>query len=374
MAEADLYQTLGVARDADPATIKAAYRKLAMQHHPDRNPGDAAAEQRFKELSQAYDVLKDPQKRQAYDRYGEAAFQNGGGGRGHAGFNDFSDIFDNIFSEFMGGGTARQRQQRTRAVRGGDLRYDMELTLEEAFSGVEKEITIDVAAKCDGCGGTGAAPDATVEACGTCGGMGAVRVQQGMFVVERACPQCHGAGRVTSKVCEDCLGAGRVDKEKSMRVKIPRGVDHGTRIRMAGEGEAGARGGPAGDLYIFVHMIPHEIFRREGSNLHVSVPICITEAALGGSVDVPTIEGEMFDLKIPSGTQSGREIRQRGKGMASLNGGGRGDLIVELDVETPTRLSKRQKELLEEFREIEGERPSSPRSAGFFSRIKDALS
>lgn len=375
MVEADYYETLGVSRDADGAALKSAYRKLAMKYHPDRNPGDEEAEHKFKACAEAYEVLKDPQKRAAYDRYGKSAFQNGNGHAGGGqGFGDFSDIFDNIFSEFMGGGPGpggRARQQRSRAVRGGDLRFDLELTLEEAFAGAEKTIEIEVAAKCDSCEGSGAAPDAVVETCGTCQGMGQVRVQQGLFLIERTCPQCHGAGRVTSAVCDDCLGAGRVDKEKSLRVKIPAGVDHGTRIRMSGEGEAGARGGPAGDLYIFVHMIPHEIFQRQGSNLHVSVPVCITEAALGGEIDVPTIEGEMLPFKVPAGTQSGREFRQRGKGMPGLNGRGRGDLVVEVDVETPTRLSKRQRELLEEFRTLEAERPSSPKSANFFTRIRE---
>ncbi|MBZ6379670.1 molecular chaperone DnaJ [Pacificimonas flava] len=374
MVEADYYEILGVSRDADGGALKSAYRKLAMKYHPDRNPGDAEAEQRFKACAEAYDVLKDPQKRAAYDRYGKSAFEQGGGGArgGGQGFGDFSDIFDNIFSEFMGGaGGGGRRQQRSRAVRGGDLRFDLELSLEEAFSGCEKTIEIDVAAKCESCDGTGAEPGATVEACPTCQGMGQVRVQQGMFLIERACPQCHGAGRVTSAVCHDCLGAGRVDREKQLRVKIPAGVDHGTRIRMSGEGEAGARGGPPGDLYIFVHLLPHEIFERDGTNLRVTVPVCITEAALGGEIDVPSIEGEMISMKISAGTQSGAEFRRRGRGMPGLSSSGRGDLIVEVDVETPTRLSKRQKELLEEFRGLEAERPSSPRSAGFFSKIRN---
>ncbi|MGB7405271.1 MAG: molecular chaperone DnaJ [Pacificimonas sp.] len=380
--EADYYEVLGVSRDADGATLKSAYRKLAMKHHPDKNPGNAAAETQFKACAEAYDVLKDPQKRAAYDRYGKSAFENGGGGRGPGGGfqggGDFSDIFDNIFSEFMGGGGQRQRRGRgSQAVRGGDLRYDMELTLQEAFQGVKKTVSIDVAATCDTCEGSGAAPDATVEACTTCQGHGQVRVQQGMFVIERACPTCHGAGRVTSAVCEECLGAGRVDKEKELTVDIPAGVDEGTRIRLAGNGEAGARGGPAGDLYIFVHLIPDEVFTRSGTNLHITVPLCITDAALGGTIEVPTIDGEMTELSIPSGTQSGREFRRRGKGMPSLSGagrsGGRGDLIVEVEVETPTRLSKRQKELLEEFRGLEDEARSSPKSAGFFSKIREKL-
>ncbi|MEE4350392.1 MAG: molecular chaperone DnaJ [Pacificimonas sp.] len=375
MSTTDFYETLGVSRDADAAALKSAYRKQAMKYHPDRNPGDAAAEQRFRDLAEAYSVLKDPQKRQAYDRFGAEAFQNGnGGGAGQQGFGDFADIFDNIFSDFMGGAGQRGRQQqRSRAVRGGDLRFDLELSLEEAFKGAEKEIEIDVAAKCDACNGSGAEPDATVETCPTCQGMGQVRVQQGMFLIERACPQCHGAGRVTSALCHECLGAGRVDKEKHMRVKIPAGVDHGTRIRMSGEGEAGARGGPAGDLYIFIHMLPHEMFEREGSNLRVSVPLCITDAALGGEIEVPSLDGEVIKVKIPSGTQTGGEFRRRGRGMPALNGGGRGDLIVNVEVETPTRLSKRQKELLQEFRGLENERPSSPKSANFFAKIRDKL-
>jgi|TARA_R100000501_G_scaffold13654_3_gene24890 molecular chaperone DnaJ len=375
MAEAEYYETLGVSRDADGATIKTAYRKLAMKFHPDRNPGDAVAEEKFRACAEAYECLKDPQKRAAYDRYGKAAFENGGGGGGrggfHAGGGDFSDIFDNIFSEFMGGGARRGRQQRSQAIRGGDLRYNMELSLEEAFTGARKEIVIDVAATCDSCAGSGAAPDATVEACSTCQGHGQVRVQQGMFVIERPCPACHGAGRVTSKVCDDCLGAGRVDKEKSLDVKVPAGVDNGTRIRLSGEGEAGARGGPAGDLYIFIHLIPHEVFERQGTNLHVKVPVCFTDAALGGTIEVPAIDGSLDELAIPAGTQGGREIRRRGKGMPGLNGGGRGDLVVEIEVETPTRMSKRQKELLEEFRMLEVDARSSPKSANFFSKMRE---
>ena len=375
MVETDYYEALGVSRNADGTALKSAYRKLAMKYHPDRNPGDAEAEARFKACAEAYEVLKDPQKRAAYDRYGKAAFRNGGGG-GRAGFGgggDFSDIFDNIFSEFMGGGAARggARRQRSQAIRGGDLRYDIELTLEEAFTGTSKEIEIDVAAKCAECEGSGAAPDAMVETCGTCQGHGKVRVQQGMFMLERTCPTCHGAGRVTSATCDTCLGAGRVDKVKSLEVRIPAGVDHGTRIRLSGEGEAGARGGPAGDLYIFVHLIAHEIFQRQGTNLHVTVPVCLTDAALGGTIEVPAIDGEMTELSIPAGTQSGKEFRRRGRGMPGLNGGGRGDLVIEVEVEVPTRMTKRQKELLEEFRTLEPEARSSPRSANFFSRMRD---
>lgn len=373
MVDGDYYEVLGVPRDADGNALKSAYRKRAMQYHPDRNPGDEVAEQKFKALGEAYDCLRDPQKRAAYDRYGKAAFQNGGfgGGHGRQDFGDFADIFDNIFGDFMSGGRRGARQQQSRAVRGGDLRYDMELTLEEAFTGTEKSIEIDVAVKCESCQGSGAAADAEVQNCATCGGIGQVRVRQGMFVIERTCPGCHGAGRVVSQPCEDCLGAGRVDEVKTLQVKIPAGVDHGTRIRLSGEGEAGARGGPPGDLYIFVHLLPHEMFEREGTDLHVTVPIGLAAAALGGKIDVPSIDGEPAELTLPAGTQGGKQFRRRGRGMPGINGGGRGDLVIEVETETPVRLSKRQRELLEEYRSLEVEAGSCPKSASFFTRLRD---
>jgi molecular chaperone DnaJ len=367
MADADYYELLGVDRGASDAAIKAAYRRLAMQYHPDRNGGCNDSAEKFKALSEAYDVLKDPQKRAAYDRYGKAAFQNGGNGGAGAGFGDFGDIFESIFGEFMGGGRGRQRAQK---VRGADLRYDLSVTLEEAFAGKTAAIEIDVAAQCEPCGGSGAAPGATANTCGTCGGHGKVRVQQGLFLMERTCPNCHGAGRVISDPCGHCHGAGRVDRRKSLDVRIPAGVDEGTRIRLSGEGEAGARGGPAGDLYIFVHLMPHELFQRDGTNLFARVPVPMTLAALGGSVAVPSIDGDPAEITLPAGTQGGKQFIRRARGMPALNGAGRGDLVIEVEVETPTRLSKRQRELLEEFQSLEAEAGSCPASQGFFERLR----
>jgi len=367
MADVDYYELLGVDRGASDAAIKAAYRRLAMQHHPDKNGGCTDAEAKFKSVSEAYEILKDPQKRAAYDRYGKAAFQNGGNGHGGAGFGDFTDIFENIFGDFMGGGRGRQRSS---ALRGADLRYDLKIDLEGAFTGKTETIEIDVAANCDPCGGSGAAPGSSAQGCGTCGGHGKVRVQQGPFLMERTCPSCHGAGRVIADPCGACQGAGRVDKRKSLDVKIPAGVDDGTRIRLSGEGEAGARGGPAGDLYIFIHLTPHELFQRDGSNLYVKVPVPMTLAVLGGGIDVPSIDRDPVELKIPAGTQSGKQFVRRARGMPALNGSGRGDLIVEVEVETPTRLSKRQRELLEEFQSLEPEAGSCPASQSFFAKLR----
>jgi molecular chaperone DnaJ len=361
----DYYKLLECERTADDKTLKSSYRRLAMQFHPDRNPGDHEAETRFKAISEAYDCLKDPQKRAAYDRFGKAAFQNGGPGGGGQGFEGFSDIFESVFGEFMGGG--RQRGQGVR--RGADLRYDLEITLEEAFHGKTEQVRIDVAANCEPCDGTGAKPGTSARTCQTCGGHGQVRVQQGFFVIERACPTCHGAGKVIADPCTACRGEGRVDKEKVLEVKIPAGVDEGTRIRITGEGEAGGRGAPAGDLYIFLHVKRHTIFEREGTTLAARCPISFTTAALGGEIEVPGLDGEMIDIKIPAGIQSGKQLRHRGSGMPVLNSRGRGDLVIEIAVETPTKLSARQKELLQQFRETEtGE--ECPESTGFFSKLK----
>jgi molecular chaperone DnaJ len=367
MADTDYYELLGVERGASDAAIKAAYRKLAMQHHPDKNGGCNDAAEKFKALSEAYDVLKDPQKRAAYDRYGKAAFQNGGSGSHGAGFADFGDIFDSIFGDFMGGGRGRQRSA---ATRGADLRYDLGISLEDAFSGKTVTVEVDVAAACTPCGGSGAAPGASADTCRTCSGHGKVRVQQGLFLMERTCPTCHGAGRVIANPCTACQGAGRVEQRKSLEVKVPAGVDTGTRIRLSGEGEAGARGGPAGDLYIFVHVEAHELFQRDGTSLFVSVPVPMSLAALGGEVDVPAIDGEPLKLKVPAGTQSGKQLSRRGRGMPALQGHGRGDLVVEIVVETPTRLSKRQRDLMEEFQSLEPEAGSCPQSQGFFDRLR----
>lgn len=372
--EVDFYQLLEVSRDADGDTIKRAYRKLAMQYHPDRNPGDASCEARFKAISVAYDCLKDPQKRAAYDRYGHDAFTNGmgggGGGRGGAGadFGDIGDIFETIFGSAFGGGGGRARPRR-----GADLRYDMEIGLEEAFTGRNSTIEVEVAIHCDTCTGSGAAPGTTRRRCGTCNGHGKVRAQQGLFVIERPCPACHGRGEVLEQACPDCRGEGRVDKIQRLDVEIPPGVDNGTRIRLAGRGEAGPGGAPAGDLYIFIHIREHTVFSREGTSLFTRMPISFTTAALGGSVDIPGIDGETHTIDIPAGIQSGRQLRKRGAGMPVLQGRGRGDLVVEIAVETPTRLTARQRELLCEFRELEtGE--ECPESRGFFDRLKDAFS
>ncbi|WP_340313877.1 molecular chaperone DnaJ [Rhizorhabdus argentea] len=365
--DTDYYDLLECERTADDKVLKSAYRRLAMQFHPDRNPGSSEAEAKFKAISEAYDCLKDPQKRAAYDRFGKAAFENGGGGQRGGGFEGFSDIFDNIFGEFMGGG--RGGGGRASVRRGADLRYDLEITLEDAYVGKQASVTVDVAAQCDKCNGAGAKPGTGAQACKTCGGHGKVRAQQGFFVVERACPACHGAGEVISDPCDACRGEGRVEKTKTLDVRIPPGVDEGTRIRLTGEGEAGARGGPPGDLYIFLHLADHALFERDGTTLFARAPISFTTAALGGTIEVPGLDRARHEIRIPAGIQSGKQIRQRGAGMPVLNGRGHGDLVIQIDVETPTRLTARQKELLEEFRATEtGE--ESPRSSGFFARLK----
>ena len=371
MADVDYYELLEVDRTADDRTIKSSYRRIAMECHPDRNPGCADSEARFKAVSEAYDCLKDPQKRAAYDRYGKAAFQNGGPGGGSQGFEGFSDIFENIFGEFMGGGRGG-RGGGSGVQRGADLRYDLEITLDEAYHGKTEQIRVDVAAVCEACTGSGAAEGTGARACSTCNGHGKVRAQQGFFVVERACPTCHGRGQVITDPCAACHGEGRVEKSKTLQVRIPPGVDDGTRIRMSGEGEAGARGGPAGDLYIFLHLTRHDLFQREGTTLFARAPISITTAALGGSITVPGLDGAHHEIRIPAGIQSGKQLRQRGAGMPVLNGRGQGDMVVQIDVETPTKLRARQRELLEELRATEtGE--ECPQSSGFFARLKAKL-
>ena len=362
----DYYELLECERGADDKVLKSSYRRLAMQWHPDRNPGDAEAESRFKAISEAYDVLKDPQKRAAYDRYGKAAFQQGGGGAQD--FGGFSDIFEGIFGDFMGGGRGRRDQA---ANRGNDLRYDLEISLEEAFTGKPVSIEIDVSQTCEPCAGSGAKPGTSARTCNTCGGAGQVRAQQGLFIVQRTCPTCRGAGKIIAEPCDACHGAGRVERRKSMKVDVPAGVDEGTRIRVSGEGEAGPFGGPPGDLYIFVSVRPHAIWKRDGTTLFAQVPLSVATAALGGVLETPSIDREKAVIKIPAGTQSGKHFRVRGRGMPALNGHGRGDLVVQVDVETPVNLSKRQRELFEELQAIEtGD--SCPKSAGFFAKLKDA--
>lgn len=373
MTEVDYYELLQVDRGTDGATLKSAYRKLAMEFHPDRNLGDAECEARFKSINEAYECLKDPKKRAAYDRFGHAAFQNGGGGGPQQdGFGAFSDVFENIFGEdFMGGGRAPGRGRDVR--RGADLRYDYEISLEESFHGKDADLTLDVTASCDTCEGSGAKPGTSAQTCGACQGHGKVRAQQGLFLVERTCPNCHGLGQVIADSCPDCRGEGRVDTTKSIKVKIPPGVEDGTRIRVSGEGEAGARGGPAGDLYIFIHLQRHAVFQREGTTLFARCPISFTTAALGGTIEVPGLDGEVHGFQIPAGMQTGKQLRKRGAGMPVLQGRGYGDLVARFDVETPIRLSARQKELLAEFRETEtGE--ESPETASFFDKLKTMFS
>jgi len=363
MLNTDYYELLQVERTADDKAIKSAYRRLAMECHPDRNPGCKDSEERFKAISQAYDCLKDPQKRAAYDRYGHAAFQNGTGGAQD--FGSFSDIFENIFGEFMGGGG----RPRSNALRGSDLRYDLEISLEDAYRGKSVTLEIDTTAPCQPCSGSGAKPGTGARTCTFCEGRGQVRAQQGFFVVERVCPTCRGSGQVIADPCEHCRGEGRAEKHKSLEVNIPAGVDEGTRIRLSGEGEAGVRGGPNGDLYIFIHLARHAVFQREGSTLFARCPVSITTAALGGTIEVPGLDRTKHEVRIPAGIQSGKQLRVRGAGMTVLNGRGHGDMVIQVDVETPTKLSAKQRELLEEFRKTEtGD--ECPASQSFFSKLK----
>jgi molecular chaperone DnaJ len=368
MVEQDYYDVLGIQRGADEAAIKAAYRRMAKECHPDRQGGCKNAEAQFKALNEAYDVLKDPQKRAAYDRFGKAAFQNGGHGDpfGDAGFNGFSDIFSTIFGEFMDPRGARQN-----AARGADLRYDLELSFEEAFTGIEKSITVEALGQCQSCAGRGCTKSENcARACQTCGGMGKVRAQQGFFVVERGCPTCRGSGEVITDPCTTCHGEGRALQQRTLMVKIPAGVDEGTRIRVAGEGEAGVRGAAHGDLYLFVHMKRHAIYAREGTTLIADCPVSFTTAALGGAISLPGVDGHKIEIKIPAGVQSGEQLRHRGSGMSVLNGRGRGDLVARILVETPTRMSTKQKKLLEEFRATEtGD--ECPATKGFFGRVRE---
>ena len=371
-ADIDFYELLEVERTADDGTLKSAYRKLAMKYHPDKNPGCADSEARFKAISHAYDCLKDPQKRAAYDRFGHAAYQQGGGGGGFggdgAGFSDIGDIFESIFGSAFGGGGGRQQ-----ARRGADLRYDLEISLDEAFHGKQVEIEIEVAQTCEPCGGAGAEPGTGARRCTMCGGHGKVRTQQGFFMVERTCPTCHGRGEVIEKPCRVCHGEGRVDRAQKLEVAVPAGVDDGTRIRVPGKGEAGPNGSPSGDLYIFLHMRRHPVYERDGSTLVTRAPISFTTAALGGEIAIPGLDGQRHVVAIPAGIQSGKQLRKRGAGMPVLNGRGVGDLVVEIMVETPTRLTARQKELLRELQATEtGE--ECPQSRGFFDRLKNAWS
>ena len=373
MAKRDYYDILGISKGASPEEIKKGYRQKAKELHPDRNVDDPTAEAKFKEANEAHEVLKDPNKKAAYDRYGHAAFEGGGGQRPGGGGNGdfasaFSDVFDDLFGDFMGG-RGGAAQGRARASRGNDLRYNMRISLEEAFSGQQKTINVPTAVGCTSCKGTGAEGGSEPQTCPTCSGMGKVRAQQGFFTVERTCPTCNGLGQTIKNPCKVCSGAGRVEKERSLSVNIPAGVETGTRIRLGGEGEAGMRGGPTGDLYIFIEVKEHALFQREANNLFCRVPVSMAEAALGGDIDVPTIDGGKSRVKIPEGSQSGRQMRLRGKGMPALRGGAAGDMFIELAVETPVNLSARQKELLREFDTLS--EANNPQSAGFFSAVKN---
>ena len=372
MAKRDYYEVLGISRGASEQDIKSAFRRLAKDCHPDRNASDKSAEQKFKELNEAYEALKDPQKRAAYDQFGHAAF-DGRGGHGHGFGPDFassmSDIFDDLFGEFMGGrrGGGPRRSGRER---GADLRYNMEVALTEAFSGKTAQIRVPTSITCNGCSGTGANPGTKPSACPTCGGIGKVRASQGFFTIERTCPGCHGRGEIISDPCSECSGKGRVVKERQLSVNIPAGVEDGTRIRLAGEGEAGLRGGPAGDLYIFLSIKPHEFFQRDGADIFCRVPISMTTAALGGQIDVPTIDNGKTRVKVPEGTESGKQFRLKGKGMPVLRSKVTGDMYIQVEVETPKSLNTRQRQLLEEF-ERESNRETSPHSSGFFAKMKE---
>jgi len=371
MAKRDYYEVLGVAKAASEAEMKAAYRKLAMQHHPDRNPGDKDCEHRFKEINEAYDVLKDGDKRAAYDRFGHAAFEHGGMGGGAHGFGaDFGSTFADIFEGIFGMGSARGRG--TGRERGSDLRYNMEISLDEAFTGKTAQIRIPTSVTCEACSGSGAKAGTKPKQCATCGGAGKIRHAQGFFTLERTCPTCQGRGQVIDDPCKVCGGGGRVTRERTLSVNIPTGVEDGTRIRLAGEGEAGLRGGPPGDLYIFLEVAPHEFFQRDGADLHCRVPISMASAALGGEFEVPAIDGSKARVKVPSGTQTGRRFRIAGKGMPVLRAKQTGDMYVQVAVETPQNLTKRQRELLAEFEKLSSEE-TQPESAGFFSRVKEFL-
>ncbi len=373
MSKRDFYEVLGVSRDASADEIKKAYRRKAKDLHPDRNADNPDAESQFKEANEAYEVLKDGEKKAAYDRFGHAAFEGGmgGGGRGpgmgggNADFSSaFSDVFDDLFGDFMGGGRGGGR----RASRGSDLRYNLRVSLEDAFSGVQKSIKVPTAVACSSCNGSGAEGGAEPTSCPTCSGMGKVRAQQGFFTVERTCPTCSGLGQIIDNPCGSCGGQGRVERDRALNVNIPAGVETGTRIRLAGEGEAGMRGGPPGDLYIFVEVNKHDIFERDSINIYCRVPVSMAKAALGGSIEVPTIDGGRGRIQIPSGSQSGRQMRLRGKGMPALRGGSVGDMFIELAVETPVNLTARQKELLKEFEDL-GDN-NNPETKSFFSSVK----
>ena len=371
MSKRDYYELLGLSKGASADEIKKAYRGKAKELHPDRNADNPNAEAQFKEVNEAYDVLKDVDKKAAYDRFGHAAFEGGMGGGGRPGgqgdfTSAFSDVFDDLFGDFMGGG--RRSGGRNRATRGSDLRYNLRVALEEAYSGLQKSIKVPTSVQCGSCNGTGAEGGSEPTTCPTCSGMGKVRATQGFFTVERTCPTCSGLGQMIKNPCRACSGGGRVEKDRSLSVNVPAGVETGTRIRLSGEGEAGMRGGPSGDLYIFIEVEDHKIFSRDGLDLFCRVPVSMFSAALGGDIEVPTIDGGRSRVKIPQGSQSGRQMRLRGKGMPAIKSSHSGDMFIELAVETPVNLTSRQKELLREFEKLSED--NNPESTSFFSSVK----
>ncbi|HEY4140505.1 MAG TPA: molecular chaperone DnaJ [Pseudolabrys sp.] len=370
MSKRCYYETLEIERTVDDGQIKTAFRKLAMKWHPDKNPGDNSSEVKFKEINEAYEVLKDPDKRAAYDRFGHAAFEQGRGGGGPGFGSDFAHTFSDIFEDLFGMGGGGRRGGGQGRERGSDLRYNMEITLEEAFEGKAAQIRIPTSVACEVCSGTGAKAGTKPKPCSTCGGAGKIRHAQGFFTLERTCPACQGRGQMIEDPCASCTGAGRVTRERMLSVNIPAGVEDGTRIRLAGEGEAGLRGGPPGDLYIFLSLAPHEFFQRDGADLHCRVPISMITAALGGEFEVPSIDGAKARVKVPGGTQTGRRFRLTSKGMPVLRSKQMGDMYVQVSVETPQNLTKKQRELLTEFEKLSSEQ-TQPESAGFFGRVKE---
>ena len=369
MAKRDYYEVLGINKSASADQIKSAYRKLAVKFHPDKNKGDKASEEKFKEASEAYHVLSNAERKQNYDNFGHAAFENGGGGRGGFGNFDFSSSFSDIFEDFFGEGFGGGRRSRRSNNRGSDLRYDLSITLEEAYAGKKQDIKFSTSEKCTTCKGSGSKPGTSASSCSMCGGHGQVRSSQGFFTVQQTCPQCSGSGEQITNPCSECSGQGKRQASKRLSVTIPKGVDDGTRIRLSGKGEAGTKGAGSGDLYLFINVYSHDLFKRSDENLFFECPISIADAALGTSIEIPTIDGGKAKIKIPAGTQSGKQFRLKGKGMPYMRGSGNGDLYIQVNTEVPISLNREQKELLEKFREIENEK-SNPSIKKFFQKAK----